>query len=263
MAAAPPRGPARRIILLGASNVARGISAILGTAAAVWGQPLEVFAAFGRGRSYGLPNRLLVRELSGIAQCGLWDAVGRRERLPTAALVTDIGNDLIYGRSVDEIVAWVDVCLARLAALDAQIVVTGLPIDNLARLPAWQFRLAGKIFFPRHPIDLATLTERACELDRRVADLAARHGARSVAQRCEWFKIDPIHISYWRMARAWHEVLGAWLDAPPAVPPARAAIGRALYLHSVFPERRKLFGFEQRRTQPAGKLRDGSTLWFY
>ena len=138
MAAAPPRGPARRIILLGASNVARGISALTGTARAIWGQPLEVFAAFGRGRSYGLPSRVLVRELSGIVQCGLWDAVGRRDRLPTAALVTDIGNDLIYGRSVDEIAQWVDTCLARLNALEARTVVTGLPIDNLASLPAWQ-----------------------------------------------------------------------------------------------------------------------------
>ncbi len=222
-----------------------------------------MFAAFGRGRSYGLPSRVLVRELSGIVQCGLWDAVGRRERLPTAALVTDIGNDLIYGRSVDEIARWVDTCLARLNALEARTVVTGLPIDNLASLPAWQFRLAGKFFFPGRPIDLTTLAERARELDRRVAELAARHGARWVAQRRAWFWIDPIHISYRHMARAWREVLGAWLDAPPAAPPARAAIGRALYLTSVFPSAASfLAASSARRSRPAGS-RDGSSLWFY
>ena len=44
---------------------------------------------------------------------------------------------------------------------------------------------------------------------------------------------------------------------------SRAAIGRALYLTSVFPERRKLFGRVQRAAPPAGRLRDGSSLWFY
>ncbi len=117
MAAQADTSLRRRVVVLGASNVARGISVILGTAGRVWGQPLEVFAAYGRGRSYGRPSQVLRRELSGIVECGLWDALRTRDPVPTAALVTDIGNDLVYGRSVDEIGDWVDACLARFAAL--------------------------------------------------------------------------------------------------------------------------------------------------
>ena len=259
----PCPGSPRRIVVLGASNVARGISVILGTAGRIWNQPLEVFAAYGHGRSYGLPSRVLRRELSGIAQCGLWEAIRAREPVPTTALVTDIGNDLIYGRSVDQIAGWVDACLARCNELGAQSIVTKLPIDNLEGLPQWKFRLARKIFFPGCNLTLETVAERARALDERVAELAARRGARLVSQRRDWYAVDPIHITYREMARAWHEVLSHWADAPNAGPPAQRRAGSRTLLRSVFPERRRVFGFEQRTAQPAGRLGDGSTLWFY
>ncbi len=104
----------RRVILLGASNLTRGISTVVGIAQASLGGPLDVVAAMGHGRSYGMWSRVLVRELPGIATCALWDALDRRPRLDTVALVTDIGNDIFYGASIDEIVSWVDVTLARL-----------------------------------------------------------------------------------------------------------------------------------------------------
>jgi hypothetical protein len=263
MAAQADTSLRRRVVVLGASNVARGISVILGTAGRVWGQPLEVFAAYGRGRSYGRPSQVLRRELSGIVECGLWDALRTRDPVPTAALLTDIGNDLVYGRTVDQIGDWVDACLARFAALGARSLVTRLPIDNLIDLSEWKFLLARKIFFPGCRLDLETITQRALALDARVAEVASRWGARAVSQQRGWYGIDPIHISFRQMSRAWREVLRHWSDdvvEPPLVP---RAMGRALYLHSVFPERRKLFGFEQCTRQPAGTLRDGSTLWFY
>ncbi len=249
--------------MLGASNVARGISVILGTAGRVWGQPLEAFVACGRGRSYGRPSRMLRRELPGITECGLWDAIQARDPLPTAALVTDIGNDLVYERSVDEIGDWVDACLSRCAALGACSLVTRLPIDNLAGLSEWKFRLVRKIFFPRCRLDLETIAERAQALDARVLQVAARWGARAISHQRQWYGFDPIHITFRQMSRAWREVLGHWSDDVSQRPLERASLRRALYLHSVFPERRKLFGFEQLTPQPAGQLGDGSTLWFY
>src|SRR5690242_2621175 len=88
--AAPALGgaglPARRVVLLGASNLTRAIATVLETALGVWGGPLDVLAALGNGRSYGLRKAWLWRELPGIAGCGLWDAWERRPPAPTAAL---------------------------------------------------------------------------------------------------------------------------------------------------------------------------------
>src|SRR5438270_1664562 len=97
----------RRVVLLGASNLTRGISTVVETAQAVWGSPLEVLAALGHGRSYGLRSRVFGRELPGITGCGLWGDVAARGPAETAALVTDIGNDLLYGASVPTILGWV------------------------------------------------------------------------------------------------------------------------------------------------------------
>ena len=99
-----PTGAARRVVLLGASNLTKGIGTVVETACRTWGQPLEVHAALGHGRSYGRTTSLLGRQLPGILECGLWPALERTPGVPTAALVTDIGNDLLYGEPVGQIV---------------------------------------------------------------------------------------------------------------------------------------------------------------
>ena len=50
---APPAGLARRVVLVGASNLTKGIGTVLPLAEQIWGSPLEVYAALGHGRSYG------------------------------------------------------------------------------------------------------------------------------------------------------------------------------------------------------------------
>ena len=55
----------------------------------------------------------LWRELPGIVECGLWDALAQRPPAPTVALLTDIGNDLLYDVPVPQIVSWVETCLDR------------------------------------------------------------------------------------------------------------------------------------------------------
>ncbi len=127
----PPTGLTRRVVLLGASNLTKGIGTVLETACRHWGRPLEAVGALGHGRSYGNASRVLGRQLPGILECGLWQVLGRSPGVPTAGLVTDIGNDLLYGQGVARIADWLEQCLDRLAAVHARTVVTLLPVDNL------------------------------------------------------------------------------------------------------------------------------------
>ncbi|HEY5315121.1 MAG TPA: hypothetical protein VIK18_21495, partial [Pirellulales bacterium] len=55
--------PTRRLVLLGASNLTRGLAPVLQTAAQLWDEPLDILAAAGHGRSYGATSRVLVRSL--------------------------------------------------------------------------------------------------------------------------------------------------------------------------------------------------------
>ena len=92
----------RRVVLLGASNLTRGLSTAVEASRLRWGRPLEMLIAAGHGRSYGLTSRVLARTLPSILACGLWDELAQRATMPTAALITDIGSDLLYGAATAE-----------------------------------------------------------------------------------------------------------------------------------------------------------------
>jgi hypothetical protein len=86
-----------RIVALGASNLTRGFQTVVATARSMAGPRAEVVAALGHGRSYGMASRLMVRTLPGILQSGLWHQLEVLPPAPTRALVTDVGNDVLYG----------------------------------------------------------------------------------------------------------------------------------------------------------------------
>src|SRR5688572_31021942 len=113
------REPALRAILLGASNLKISLPPLLAGLRRRAGGPVEAFIACGHGRSYGAWSRFLfVRRLPGIAGCGLWPALEASPPLRNVrrvALLTDAGNDLVYGASPEEIAGWIGTCLDRLA----------------------------------------------------------------------------------------------------------------------------------------------------
>jgi hypothetical protein len=278
------------VVLLGASNVTRGISTIVETASRVLGGPLDVWAAFGHGRSYGMASRVLGRELPGIVECGLWPALTRAPTLATAALITDVGNDIVYGASVAEIVAWVQSCVEQLTRLNARIVMTQLPLQTVRTISERRFRFFRSILFPSSRVPLRTAVDRAIELNERLCDLCARHAIAFVEPRPAWYGFDPIHIRMRHWPQAWLEMLRPWCNAEEhvptrrevavlldvskernsgrpldtngisSVPSARGSLRRSFRLRMMAPERRRFFGFEQRSRQPAGRLADGTVV---
>jgi len=261
--AAATAPPASRVVLLGASNLTRGISTVVELSRTLLPGPLEILAALGHGRSYGQYSRVLGRRLTGIADCGLWSALAAREPLPTAALITDIGNDLLYRAPVPLILSWVEHCLRRLEEAGARIVLTLPPVCNLHDLPHWRFLLFRTIFFPRRPLTLSEIVREAFALEEGVAELGVRHGATLVRQRTEWYGLDPIHIHWRRWELAWREILSHWSQPEPASTTIQSSALRWIYLRSLAPERRWWCGVEQNCPQPAGRLPDGTTVALY
>lgn len=254
-------GLKRRLVLLGASNLTRGFPTVLATATGRWGGGLDVVAALGHGRSYGIDSRLVIRALRGILHCRLWEDLAARPPLPTSALLTDIGNDLFYGVEVAEIAAWVESCVDRLQAAGAEVLVTALPICNLPAVNPRQFAIMRRIMFPSSDLTFDVAVERAIELDERVKALAAARGlVRTVPQR-QWYGLDPIHIRRPHYRRAWSELLALEAAIESAAAP-REQLGRWSYFRFV-PDERWVFGLRQRRAQPSVVLADGTRISFY
>lgn len=243
-----------RVVLLGASNLKKGFPQALSCLPG----PVEVLAALGHGRSYGMWSRLAwVRQLPGIVQCGLWAELERRPPLPTVALVTDAGNDLLYGASVPAIAGWIETCLERLARQEAEIVVGLLPIPSLEKVSAFRYHLIRQILFPgRRAAPWSAMLESARELNDRLRSLGLKHGARLVEPSPSWYGIDPIHVRRSRRREAWNEIL-----RHPRLAGERKSEGCRLPLFGAAELR--LFGVPLRRPQPVCRWKDGSTLALY
>ena len=127
-----------RVVALGASNLTRGLQTVVASARGAWGPEVEIVAALGHGRSYGADSHFVVRTLPGILQSGLWRKLETAAPVPTRALVTDVGNDILYGYPVEQVLEWVDEALGRLRLHTDDIVVTDLPLGERATPVATQ-----------------------------------------------------------------------------------------------------------------------------
>jgi hypothetical protein len=183
--------------------------------------------------------------------------------MPTAALITDIGNDLLYGASVQEIAEWIDWTVKQLQAASANVVVTRLPITSISTLSPFRYRLLRSILFPQCDLELDTVRERARELDEKLERLCRNRKVHLAEHRANWYGYDPIHIKMRHWVRAWEEFMAPWGKLGHGTSVASASLRRWAYLRCLPPERRWLLGIEQRRRQPAGRLPDGSIVWIF
>ncbi|MGH7264299.1 MAG: SGNH/GDSL hydrolase family protein [Candidatus Rokuibacteriota bacterium] len=262
-ARAPGRHPgpmiATRVVLLGASNLTMGLPAVLATVRDVLGaEPLEIFVAAGHGRSYGRWSRVFVRGLPGIVGSGLWAAAAGTAGRHAYALVTDIGNDLAYGATPDQLVGWVTTCVERLARMDARTALTLLPARSLARLGPWRYHVLKAVVFPGRRLGFRLLQARVAEVNERLEVLALRHGCAVVEPPADWYGRDAIHIRRDRHAVAWPRVLSHWEPAAATAlggpPPGR------LHCPGLRPEVWSLCGVRLGRRQPSGRLPDATPV---
>ena len=248
-----------RVVALGASNLTRGFQTVVSAARAAWGPRVEVLAALGHGRSYGARSRLVFRALPGILDSGLWPELERRAHVPTRAMVTDVGNDILYGFSAEQTLAWVAEAIRRLGRVTEDIVVTGLPLASIRRLSSVKFVAFRSILVPSCRLSLGQVRERAERVNEGLAELSSAHGARFIHLDPAWYGLDPIHVRPSRWRQAWEQILGAQAHASET----GVSTSDGLRLYRLRPERRWMFGVEQVTPQSGVALPSGGRVWLY
>ena len=260
--AKPNIDPQRRLLLFGASNLTRGLATLAGIARRAWNEPLDILAAPGNGRSYGLTTNIVGRVLPGINGCGIWRSWHARHALPTVAVVTDVGNDVMYGVPVEQILEWVAAVVKKLRDRDVEVVVTGLPMDAVRSLGPRRYLMLRSVLFPGNRDSFSDALRRSEEVEAGVRRLVEAHGAKFVAPRAEWYGFDPIHVRRAVWGRAWSEIVSA-LQPPTSAQPVGVAPWSWVRSQFWQPEERRLFGIDQRRAQPSVRFSDGSRLSLY
>jgi hypothetical protein len=224
---------------------------------------MQIFSAHGHGRSYGMWSRVLARKLPGIWGCGLWPALGQSAAGETFALLTDVGNDIMYEVPVERIVGWLEECLDRLASIDARTVVVGLPIENLPGLSVARYRLFRTLFMPGCSLSLSETIRRAEWLDNRLAKLANERKMKFFRPLPTWYGFDPIHIRPHWTRRAWREITAHWVVDAQANSTARIGWSTRCWLSAKFPETIEFFGKNCGSIQPCARLKCGTTIALY
>jgi hypothetical protein len=248
---------------LGASNVALSFPTIVETTRALWDEPLEILSAMGHGRSFGQDSSILGRKIPGIFSCALWQVLQDRPVLPTAALITDVGNDLLYGIAPARIVEWVAECVDALKRVEAQIVITELPLASLSRLGERRFRFFRALFFPRSDLTREGALTQSAELNERLAELGRTRKVSVIPASGAWYGLDPIHLRRSARRAAWAEILSHWHPVANCQVTRRLGIWERAYFSILPPREQIVWGVRRCARQPSGRLRDGTTIELY
>lgn len=229
MAAVELTAPRRPIVVLGASNVARGLARLTATVRARSNVPIDLYVAAGHGRAYGVSSRVWARRLPSILASGLWRALDRAQVEKPLALVTDVGNELLYGLGIAAVAAAVREAARRLADRGARLAITGLPLASIAGVGAVRYGLLRSLYVPGCPLALDELKEAAQWLDDELRALTAELGATYIEQPGSWYGLDAIHLKRPRLDALWRIAGDAWeLPAAPERPRATLAEWAAL-----------------------------------
>jgi hypothetical protein len=261
---------AAHVVVLGASNVTLGFPRIVAEARRLFPGRVQIFAAHGHGRSYGRSSWAPFRTLPGLRECGLWEAFrsvreasrATGQQVPLYALLTDIGNDLVFGSSPERIDQWVNECISRLQAENARITIGRLPVFALKRLGRMRFAATRSFFFPKSPLTYERMLEDVPRLDALISARTSEVGAKSFIPRPEWYGFDPIHIRALSRSTAWNEILRRWFGEGP-IEAQRPAAGMRRRHWLLAPAERTIWGAKRTRAQPAFRWQDGSGIWLY
>jgi hypothetical protein len=248
---------------LGASNLTRSFPTIVSTVRRTWSEPTEFMVAMGHGGSYWQHSAVFGRKISGIFPCALWRDLQIRPKLPTTALVTDIGNDFLYGATPERVLEEVERCLDRLAEAEAATIVTQLPADSIEALGERRFRLFRRLLFPRSVLTLADARRFVQEINGRLVELADAREISVIPVSAKWYGFDPIHIKRRSEREAWPTLLAAWRAANESFSAPRPSLAMIAYLATLAPLEWSQFGISRRAVQPCGRFHDGTTISLY
>jgi len=248
-----------RLVALGASNLTRGFHAVVATAREAWGRDVEIVAALGHGRSYGAPSRLLIRTLPGILESGVWRHLSALPPAPTRALVTDVGNDILYGYGAEQTLAWVREAADRLQAITSDVAITDLPMASIRRLSTPAFLVIRSILVPTCRLTRSQVVDAAERVNDGLIALARSRALRLAPLHPDWYGVDPIHMRPAVWSHAWHEIVCGNGNAHPDAQGG----SEAWRLYFSRPERQWLAGWEQVTPQLGARLPRGGRVWLF
>ena len=112
-------------LFMGASNLARGYSLLTRYLSRCLGvQNIEFLNALGPGRGFCAKGGMFNFIYPPIQDCQVIEAVDQKTKNTRVVLITDLGNDLMYGVTADSLIECLDMLIDRMLKWNAEIFLT-------------------------------------------------------------------------------------------------------------------------------------------
>ena len=252
--------PNQTLVLLGASNLSLAWPRIMSALYSGLSGQSHIYTAHGMGRSYIYPDSACgFRKLPGILCSGIWDAllITINEN-QSFALITDLGNDLLYGSNAVEVAQSAEESIRRLRAWspECRIVMTRPPVESVRKLGWLRFFVARTILFPLTRLTLTATQTETLKLDQLLVDIADHLEVSLIKPDPVWYGVDPIHVRWRSQHAAFSQILAEWFDTSDNATTKQRL--PATLTKRPLAELRWLCGLEKRTCQPAIAARDVS-----
>jgi len=262
------------VVALGASNLSRGLSRLVTICRRCTSKPIDFFAGAGHGRSYGANSRIWNRRLPSILGSGLWRSLDRYSgsnalnSTTRLAVITDIGNDLLYGFSVEQIAAWIEEIVFRLQQRGFYVVITQLPIQSIQSVGSLRFHILKSIFVPGCQQSLEAIKDQSLQINNKIVSLSKSHHVTILRQPGSWYGIDAIHVKRSCLNKLWQRVVDCWPEISQEQHAMRGVHGFSgwqewLRLGAASAEVRSLSGLMLFTPQPVLQLADTTRIYLY
>ena len=169
----------------------------------------EFLNALGPGRGFCARGGVFNITYSPIQDCQVIESAQKKskEALHTVVLITDIGNDLMYGVSADTLIASLDIMIDEILKWDADIFLTSIHINLKKDISPTIFLVLRFLFYPSSKINYEEMDFSILQindyLERKVNENERMHLITGLEA---FVGLDKIHYSLFKTHAAWSTV---------------------------------------------------------
>jgi len=203
------------LVLLGASNLSRGCFALSRhMKACLHPRKVDVLIASGPGRAYCASGGLLNVVYPPIHSSDIFEAARNKSEsgYQVVALVTDIGNDIMYGVSTEKVIETIQQVFSRLQSMKAEIFYTTLPVAFEKGVhPVWFYTLRS-LLLPFSRVSYNEAVAGITQVNQFLRESTGRQG-HLISDMDRYLGFDEIHYGWLRAHSAWSHVAKVMLGA--------------------------------------------------
>ena len=230
------------LVLLGASNLSLGWFALARhMKACLHPRPMELMVATGPGRAYRASGGLLNVVYPPIQSSEIFEAARRKSEsgYRVIALVTDIGNDIMYGVSAEQLIETMRQVFGKLRSIHADVFYTTLPAAFEKGIHPVRFYILRTLLLPSSRVSYDEATAAIIQVNKFLREAASKE-SHLIPDLDRFLGFDEIHYGWLRAQHAWSHIAGSMLEFLGC--PISSAITAPKMIKSYWQEVRQLVG---------------------